>query len=118
MRARSKAKRSQWNIKSVTQTRKNRYLQAQLYRSRHRESKLEAQLQQLRQLTQPQHIAGHVYPAQMVATAVFIVVFASGSLRCAAKTSGFVSQLMGWDYGEPSHVNDPQLGATLRSLST
>lgn len=81
-------------------------------------SKLEAQLQQLRQLTQPQHIAGHVYPAQMVAMAVFIVVFASGSLRCAAKTIGFLSQLMGWDYGEPSHVTIRNWVATLRSLST
>ena len=36
--------------------------------------------------------------------AVFIVVHAGGSLRCAAKTVGFLSEMMGWKYGRPSQV--------------
>ena len=40
----------------------------------------------------------------MIALAVFIRVHANGSLRCAAKTVGFLAQLMGWSYTAPVHA--------------
>ena len=53
----------------------------------------------------PVAIGGHTYPAQLIALAVFIVVHANGSLRCAAKTVGFVSRLLGWKFKAPSHTS-------------
>lgn len=42
-----------------------------------------------------------MYPAQMMALAVYIVLH-GGSLRCAAATAGFYAELMGWPYSAPS----------------
>jgi len=65
---------------------------------------LESEVALLKQITQPIVVANHSYPAQLIALAVFIVVHANGSLRGAAKTIGYVSQMLGWDYGQPSHT--------------
>lgn len=52
----------------------------------------------------PTPVPDHHYPAEMIALAVFIVVHANGSLRCAAKTVAYFAELMGWDYGRPRHA--------------
>lgn len=73
-------------------------------RSHRRIALLEAQLTELKAITEPQVVPKHVYPAQLITLAVFIVVQAGGSLRYAAKTIALVAQMMGWSYGQPSHV--------------
>ncbi len=104
MRTRLKAKLLRWKTKSLAATKKRRALVARLRRSQQRIKELEEQVAHLKQITEPIRVANHVYPAQLIALAVFIVVQAKGSLRCAAKTVGFVAQMMGWDYDRPSHV--------------
>jgi hypothetical protein len=104
MRARLKVKLSQWKYSCLKKTKCKRSLTAHLKRSRQQVARLKAENARLRAITAPQSIAHHVYPAQMIAMAVFIVVHASGSLRCAAKTIAFLSQMMGWQYGQPSQV--------------
>jgi hypothetical protein len=79
-------------------------LRDQLRWSRQRRENLEARIAELEELTEPRPIAGHVYPAQMVLMAVFMVAQAGVSLRGAAKTVGFFSNLMKWDFKTPSHV--------------
>lgn len=51
---------------------------------------------------EPDKVFNHLYPAQMIVLAVFIVVHGGGSLRCAAATVEFYAQMMGWHYGRPS----------------
>lgn len=66
-------------------------------------TRLTNELNLLRKTTEPDKIFNHVYPAQMVKLAVFIVVHAGGSLRCAAKAIVFFAKMMGWtSYGQPS----------------
>lgn len=64
--------------------------------------KHQARIKELEEVTTPQPVFNCVYPAQMMALAVFIVLN-GGSLRCAAATVGFYSQeLMGWKYKAPT----------------
>jgi hypothetical protein len=65
---------------------------------------LEAKLAELKFSTSPVPVKNHTYPAQLIALAVFMVVHGKSSLRCAAKTIGFVAQLLGWAYREPGHT--------------
>lgn len=65
-------------------------------------TKQQARIEQLEAITTPQPVFNCVYPAQMMALAVFIVLH-GGSLRCAAATVGFFSrELMGWEYKAPA----------------
>lgn len=66
-------------------------------------ARLKAEVTRLRSITEPVKVANHTYPAQMIAMAVFIVIHAKGSLRCAAKVVGYYSQLMNWEFDPPSH---------------
>lgn len=71
---------------------------------RHRDAmiaKLQAQVRELQAITQAQPVFNCMYPAQMMAMAVYIVLH-GGSLRCAAATAGFYAQMMGWAYSAPS----------------
>ena len=104
MRARLKVKLLRWKNKFLAGTKRQRLLKARLLRSQRRIEALEAEVARLKQLTEPIPVANHVYPAQLIALAVFIVTHANGSLRCASKTVGFVSRMMGWNYESPSHV--------------
>lgn len=94
-----------WKNKCLAATKKRRQLEARLRRSEQRNTKLRAELAELKQRIEPQRVPHHTYPAQLIALAVFIVVHAKGSLRCAAKTIGYVSELLGWSFGEPSHIS-------------
>lgn len=104
MRARLKVKISRWKSGCLKRTKQKRNLKAQLERSQQRVALLESQLTELKMITEPQAVPNHFYPAQMITLAVFIVVQAGGSLRCAAKTIAFLAQMMGWSYGQPSHL--------------
>ena len=104
MRAHFKAKLLSWKSNCLNKTKEKRVLRARLKRSRQQVARLESEIVQLKAITEPEAIAKHVYPAQMIGMAVFIVVHAGGSLRCAAKTIAFLSQMMDWDYGQPSHI--------------
>ena len=103
MGARLKATARRWKTTALRYTKRQRLLRAKLQRAQRRIAALEVEVQQLRAAGAPLPVAGHTYPAQLMALAVFIVVQANGSLRCAAKTMGFVSHLLGWSYGVPSH---------------
>lgn len=103
MRARLKAKVQRWKSTALTATKSRRLLQARLRRSQKRVARLEAENVILQAKMAPLKVEGHTYPAELIAIAVFIVVHGNGSLRCAAKTVGFVAQLLGWEYGTPSH---------------
>lgn len=105
MRARLKAKALRWKNTAKEATKSKRLLRAQLRRSRQRVIALENKVAALEVQAAPTAIAGHTYPAQLIALAVFIVVHANGSLRCAAKTVGFVAQLFGWKFNAPSHTS-------------
>jgi len=66
-------------------------------------ARLDAEVARLRKIAEPEKVFNHSYPAQMIVLAVYIVVHAGGSLRCAAKSAAFFAQMMGWaSYGEPS----------------
>ncbi len=104
MRARLKATIQRWKNTALNATKRHRLQNARLKRSQGRIAKLEAELAELRAATSPLPIANHTYPAQLVALAVFMVVHAKSSLRCAAKTVGFVAQFLGWGYTAPSHT--------------
>jgi hypothetical protein len=105
MRARLKVTIQRLKHKALATTKQRRLLQAQLKRRERRIASLEAENELLRTRAAPLKIKGHTYPAQLVALAVFIVVHGHGSLRCAAKTVGFVAQLLGWSYPTPSHTS-------------
>lgn len=104
MRARLKAKARRWKVAALRSTKNLRRKNATIRRQRRRIAQLETKLAELEQLTRPQAIHGHTYPAQMVALAVFMVAQAQVSLRGAAKTIAYFSNLMGWHYQQPSHV--------------
>ena len=63
---------------------------------------LRAELAEYKARQSPVQVFNCVYPAQMMALAVFIVLH-GGSLRCAAAAAGFYAQLMGWKYKAPVH---------------
>lgn len=105
MRARLKAKVLRWKTTALSGTKSRRLLKAQLRRSQHRAAALEKKVAELEAQAAPLRIPGHTYPAQLIALAVFIVVHANGSLRCAAKTVGFVARLLGWGFDTPSHTS-------------
>lgn len=105
MRARLKAKVQRWKNTAMAATKSRRLLQAQLRRSQQRVISLENKVAGLQALAAPIPVTGHTYPAQLIALGIFIVVHANGSLRCAAKTVGFVAQLLGWSFGTPSHTS-------------
>lgn len=104
MRARLKVKLSNWKSRCLHKTKCKRNLRARLQRSRQEVARLEAENARLRAITEPQPVSHHLYPAQMITMAVFIVVHAKGSLRCAAKTIGFLAEMMDWKYTQPSQV--------------
>ena len=104
MRARLKAKARRWKVTALRSTKTLRRKNAIIRRQARRIAQLKTQLAELEQLTRPQSIHGHTYPAQMVALAVFMVAQAQVSLRGAAKTIAYFSDLMGWHYKQPSHV--------------
>ncbi len=86
---------------------KKRRIEVLRTRLRRRDAKiarLEARIEELEVRYEPQPLAGHTYPLQIIAMAIFIRVHANGSLRCAAKTVGFLAQLMGWPYTAPVHA--------------
>lgn len=105
MRARLKAKVLRWKSTAMRATKTRRLLQARLRRSQRRVAELENKVAALEAQAAPIPISGHIYPAQLIALAVFIVVHANGSLRCAAKTVGFVAQMLGWKFDKPSHTS-------------
>ena len=76
---------------------------ARLDRRQRRIAQLEAELSRCQRRLNPTPVAGHTYPAEVIALAVHTVVHGNGSLRCAAKVAGYLSELMGWRYTTPSH---------------
>lgn len=93
-----------WKNNALGKTNCLRLQRAQLRRRDRQIIKLKQEIWRLKQITEPVVVANHSYPAQLIALAVFIVVHANGSLRGAAKTIAYVSRMMGWDYGQPSHT--------------
>lgn len=77
-------------------------LKSRLSRRDKRLSLVKAENEDLHKGITPQDVKHHHYPAQMIALAVFMVVFANCSLRGTAKTLYFFAQLMNWDYKAPS----------------
>lgn len=101
MRARLKATIFRLHRRIHKNTRQRRRLKDQV---RHRDAmivKLQAQVRELQAITAPQPVFNCVYPAQMMALAVYIILH-GGPLRCAAATAGFYAELMGWHYSAPS----------------
>lgn len=79
-------------------------LRARLHRRDEKIERLEEELKSLKSRYEPQMLPNHTYPLQMIALAIFIVVHAKGSLRCAAKTTGFFARMMGWEFSSPVHA--------------
>jgi transposase-like protein len=103
MRARIKATIKHLKSQAKKQTIRRRRLKGQLKERDAKIAQLTAELGRLRKITEPEKVFNHCYPAQMIVLAVFIVVHAGGSLRCAAKTVAFFAKMMGWaSYTEPS----------------
>lgn len=102
MRTQLKVKVQNWKNTALAATKSRRLLQARLRRSQQRVLMLEQKVSELKVGAAPTPVCGHTYPAQLIALAIFIVTHANGSLRCAAKTVGFVAQLLGWNFGTPS----------------
>ncbi|WP_420458361.1 hypothetical protein [Neolewinella sp.] len=84
--------------------RERRRLLATLRRREAHIARLTAQRDALQRRLAPTSVPNHHYPAEMIALAVFMVVQAGASLRCAAKTVAYFAGLMGWDYGQPRHA--------------
>ncbi len=103
MQTRLKARLFYWKTKSQSKTKRYKNLLACNERQASRIVKLENRLAELERRLAPQSIANHHYPGQLIALAVFMVVVGNSSLRCAAKTVGFVSGLFGWTFQAPSH---------------
>jgi hypothetical protein len=79
-------------------------VRTRLCRAQARTTAQEAEIAGLRARLAPEKVPYHTYPAQMMALAVFMVVQGGASLRCAATTVEFFSNLMGWTYPKPSHT--------------
>ena len=88
-------------LTAKVRTRRRRQLRDQLRARDLTIERLRTELDALRKITTPQPVPCCHYPAQMMALAVFMVLHGS-SLRCAAATLGFFSQLMGWNYKAPA----------------
>ena len=99
-----RTKIQKWKEKAISRTKSRSLLMAKLKRKDAQISRLKAEKALLEKIVSPQAVINHSYPAQLIALAVFMVSQAGSSLRCAAKTVHFLSQLMGWSYGIPSHV--------------
>ena len=69
----------------TAQRREIKRLRATLRRRNQQISQLKEQNERLTQKLRPTKVAGHRYPAEMIALAVFMVTHANASLRCAAK---------------------------------
>lgn len=104
MQARFKVTIGKVKNKLIVGRRDRRRLQAIIYRRDRQIARLTAERDMLRQRLTPSKVANHHFPAEMIALAVFIVVHANGSLRCAAKTVAYFATLMGWEYTQPSHA--------------
>lgn len=92
-----------WKSKWTALYRLKEILRYRLLRRDAHIKRLEERIAKLELITEAQKVKEHRYPAQMMALAVFIVVY-GGSLRLAAQVVGFYAQLMGWEYAVPSHV--------------
>lgn len=103
MGARSKGTYLRFIVKVTAQRREMKRLRAALRRRDQQIAHLKAQNEQLTKKLQPTKVAGHRYPAEMIALAIFMVTHANASLRCAAKTVGYMAMLLGWDYDTPAH---------------
>ncbi len=55
-------------------------------------------------LTPTMGVPNHHYPAERIALAVFMIVHAGASLRCAAQTVAYFAEVMGGDYGRTRHA--------------
>ena len=104
MWARLQDRLSQVKKTSASRTIHHKNTRTQLRRAQSRITGLEAELTHLRTQVAPEKVPRHTYPAQMMALAVFMVVQAGSSLRCAAVTIEFYAKLMGWPYQQPSHT--------------
>lgn len=101
MWARLKATKNSWHQRALERTSRICRLRQELSRERAKNTALTEQLIELRTITQAVKVFNCHYPAQMMALAIFIVLH-GGSLRCAAATVGFYSELMGWKYKAPA----------------
>jgi hypothetical protein len=101
MWARLKVTKDRWRQRAKSKTAQCRQLREQLRAQRAKNAALEAQVARLRLVTDPVKVFNCHYPAQIMALAIFIVLH-GGSLRCAAATVGFYSQLMSWKYKTPA----------------
>jgi len=104
MQARIKDRLEKWKKRSFFQTAEKKRMSGRIKRLETYVSKLESELLVYKNQLSPTKIPYHSYPSQLIALAVFIVVYGNGSLRCAAKTVGFFAKMMNWDYGVPSHT--------------
>lgn len=104
MQARLKDTINRLKMVSKQRTKRRKQEREQLRSTRRRIVSLESENAELRARLRPTKIEQHRYPAELVALAVFIVVQAGGSLRCAAAAVGFTANLLGWPYGCPSHT--------------
>ena len=104
MQTRLKDRLQNWKNRCLSKTIDKKKQSGYTKRLEARILKLESDLSACEEQLLPTKIPYHTYPAQLIALAVFIVVYGNGSLRCAAKTVGFLATMMGWDYGTPSHV--------------
>ena len=104
MRTHLQDKLELWTLRLRTARKQLRQLRDKLRWATQRQQKLEARVAELEDLTQPRLVADHTYPAQMMLLAIYMVAQAGVSLRAAAKTVSFYSTMMGWEYGQPSHV--------------
>jgi len=104
VQARFKVTIRKFKNKLTAGRRERRRLQAMIYRRDRHIARLTAERDMLKERLAPSKVANHHFPAEMIALAVFIVVHANGSLRCAAKTVAYFATLMGWEYTQPSHA--------------
>lgn len=104
MRARLKDTINRLKRVSKQRTKRRKREHEQLRSAQRRIVALESENAGLRARLRPTKIEQHRYPAELIALAVFIVVQAGGSLRCAAAAVGFTANLLGWSYGCPSHT--------------
>ena len=102
MRARIKATIFRLKASAKKRTLERRRLKRSFRAQADRIVKLQTENEALRTRLAPQPIFNYVYPAQTILLAVFMVVHAGASLRCAATTAEFFARLMGWPVKKPS----------------
>ena len=102
MRAPLKSMLLRWRNKASCLALTNRRLRQQLKRKDEQLAELKADQAALEQRLAPTRVRNHVYPAELIALAVFMMV-AGCSLRATAKTVSFVGkELFGWEVSLPS----------------